>query len=231
MPWASRTTCTSPERPGSSREPVVCGNGRRTSTVTTTVATTRSSTSAAATYVVTRAARGQPRKVRHQSPGPERAGSDVRGSRGRGIGLVAHGVRHCAVPYDWQSPGPSASPTSVAVPTRGPRPTDATEENRADLPVRLHRVRPRLRAVPELLRRRPDRSAPSATGGCARCSTPWASCSRAPASTAPTAGPRDPPPGRPRPRAPPPATPRARPPRPRASRRESKPAAAAATTD
>ena len=56
-----------------------------------------------------------------------------------------------------------------------------------DLPVRLHRVRPRLRAGAELHRRRADRPAPSAAAGCARSSTPWAWCSRAPASTGPTA--------------------------------------------
>src|SRR6476646_11227721 len=154
MPWASRTTCTSPERPGSSSEPVVCGSGRRTSTVTTTVATTRSSTRAAARYVVTRAARGQPRKVRHQSPGPERGADEGAEAGEPGWSLMVSVIVPCRMIGSRRGRVPARS--AWQLPTRGPRPTDATEENRADLPVRLHRVRPRLRTVPELLRRRPD---------------------------------------------------------------------------
>src|SRR6478672_8192580 len=117
MPWSSRTTCTSPERPGSSREPVVCGNGRRTSTVTTTVATTRSSTRAAATYVVTRTARGQPRKVRHQSPGPERGADEGAGAGEPGWSLMVSVIVPCRMIGSRRGRVPARSPWQL--PTRG----------------------------------------------------------------------------------------------------------------
>ena len=72
------------------------------------------------------------------------------GSHGTDVRLVGHGARHCAVPLavvwaECQHPRPGPL---LAVPE---------DDHRADLSVRLHRVLARLRAVPELQRRRADR--------------------------------------------------------------------------
>ena len=182
MPCSSRTTSTSPARPGTSS--VAARSAATAGAPATAPATARRRPAAAPAPTASvrrdRADCHAAGRGRHLPSARDRS----RGRARRWTGLVAHGARHCAVRIIGSRRGrvPIPSPRS---PTRDP-----IEDHRADLPVRLHRVRPRLRAVPELLRRRADRSAPSATAGCARSSTPSAWSSRAPASTAPTAAPR-----------------------------------------
>ena len=104
---------------------------------------------------------------------------------GAGRRLLGHLIRHCAVrlAVDRVECQRVAGP-----PDRVPEAL-ASKVSHAHLSVRLHRVRPRVRAVPELQRRLADRVPASARADCARCSTPWVWCSRARASTAPTAAP------------------------------------------
>ena len=87
------------------------------------------------------AARQQPERC---APAAGSAASSVAGRDGGAV------VMACViVPYHWQSPR--------GVPARSQPIHPAPGTTRADLPVRLHRVRPRLRAGPELHRRRADR--------------------------------------------------------------------------
>ena len=131
MPCSSRITSTSPSRPADLEVPSICGNGRRTTTPPR---------------------RRGDQQQNDRDDGDPPAGNGEGGqpaAPGGGLATSTAGTR-CAswwllsVPYHWQSTLRECQP--------GDRPgTDA------DLPVRLHRVRARLRAVPELLRRRADR--------------------------------------------------------------------------
>ena len=135
MPCSSRTTSTSPVSPGTRDRPVDLGerppheHHRRAPD-----AATSRSTSPTAT-------------VRRPAHGPRPARKTChRGTGSRGSSGSRHGGSQCAVPL--------AVACGECQPCREPpRP----KGNRADLPVRLHRVRARLRPVPELLRRRADR--------------------------------------------------------------------------
>src|SRR3954447_4582020 len=101
IPWSSRSTPTSPVRPGTSMVPSTCGKGRRTSTTPSTRAATSISTSSTRAYAVHRTLRGQPWKtcqgVRSRAPG------------GNPVAVMVVVI----VPYHWQSTGESASLTEA----------------------------------------------------------------------------------------------------------------------
>ena len=144
MPCSSRTTSTSAARPGTSSSPEVCGSGRRT---TTTPATRRDDQEQDQPDRDVRrpAGRGRPaaegRRATSPTTRPDRS-APRRSLRPRGRWWGCSWCCHCAVVFGSQDRRVPAGPP------RG--------RARADLPVRLHRVRPRLRAGPELQRRLAD---------------------------------------------------------------------------
>ena len=159
MPAESRDHLHRVLETGRSSSPVVCGNGRGRRARRSGRARRGARRDPAATCRPGR----RPRPA--ATPEPETA---------------RHVDRHCAVPYHWHSPRVECQRLAGA--------GRAAKENRAHLPVRLHRVRPRLRAGPELLRRRADRL-PQCEGRLRKLFNAVGVVFRAPASTAPTAAP------------------------------------------